>query len=112
MFIDPSRIKAIVQLEKPKTKKELEKILGLINFYRQFIPNLSELTSSLRMLLKNDVTFMWLPEYARALEAIKNKIVTAPLLSNFDAKKDITIQADASQNGLGCCLLQEGKPVG
>lgn len=111
MKIDPNRIKAIVMLENPKNKKDLQKILGMVNFFRQFIPNLSELTSSLRMLLKNDVTFMWLPDHTRALEEIKNKIVSAPVLCNFDAKKEITVQTDASQSGLGCCLLQGGKPV-
>jgi len=32
-------------------------------------------------------------------------------LANFDSNKEITIQADASQHGLGCCLLQNGKPI-
>lgn len=111
MKIDPGRIKAIVMLENPKSKIELQKILGMINFFRQFIPNLFELSSSLRMLLKNDAMFMWLPEHTKALEVIKNKIVTAPVLSNFDSKKEISVQTDASQSGLGYCLLQEGRPV-
>lgn len=32
-------------------------------------------------------------------------------MENFDSSKEITIQADASQHGLGCCLLQNGKPI-
>lgn len=111
MEIDLDRIRSIVMLENPNNKKDLQKILGMINFFRQFIPNLAELSSLLRMLLKNGVSFLWMHQHTKALEEIKNKIITAPILSNFDAKKEITVQTDASQNGLGCCLLQEGRPV-
>lgn len=34
-----------------------------------------------------------------------------PQLIPFDEKKEIEIQCDASQNGLGCCLLQDNKPI-
>lgn len=73
--MDSSRIKAIVNLENSKNKKELQKILGMINFIRQCIPNLSELTASLRKLLKNKVIFILLPVQSKALESIKNKII-------------------------------------
>lgn len=99
MKIDPNFVKAILELDSPINKKELQKILGIINFFRQFIPNLSELATSLRKLLKSNVTFMWLNEHTKALEIVKNKIASAPILSNFDMKKEITIQTDASQSG-------------
>lgn len=95
----------------PVNKKELQMILGYVNFMRQFIPNLSELTTPLRELLKNKVEFHWLQQHTDALNVIKEKIVNAPVLANFDARKEVTIQGDASQNGLGCCLMQEGRPV-
>ena len=42
---------------------------------------------------------------------IKDVITTEPVLAYFDYNKTITIQSDASKYGLGCVLLQDGKPV-
>nr|XP_022902184.1 uncharacterized protein K02A2.6-like [Onthophagus taurus] len=111
MKIDEDRIKSIQNLKIPANKKELQSILGMVNFLRPFIPKLSELTNDLRELLKDKVHIVWLDSHTKPLDKIKSKITEAPVLTNFNFNKDITIQADASQSGLGCCLMQEGRPV-
>lgn len=35
----------------------------------------------------------------------------APVLQFYDVHEEATIQCDASQNGLGATLLQNGKPI-
>lgn len=111
MQIDEDRIKAIKNLEEPKNRKQLQSVLGLVNYFRQFIPNLEETAAPLQELLKNNIVFTWFPNHQKAFDAIKTKIITAPVLSNFDSNKELTLQCDASQNSVGCCLLQESKPV-
>ena len=51
------------------------------------------------------------PEHQRAFEGIKSVISSLPVLVYFDAKSKHTTQCDASKQGLGTVLLQEGKPV-
>ena len=109
---DPEQVKAILSLQNPSNKKELQKILGMINYLRNFIPNMAETTAPLRELLKTSVQFDWLPIHTQALNELKNKVSKAPVLANFDSKKQIILQCDSSKNGLGCCLLQDGHPVG
>ena len=72
---------------------------------------MSTITVPVRDLLKSDVIFQWGPEQAKALERIKKILSTAPVLTYFDPSVRSMIQADASQYGLGACLLQRGKPV-
>ncbi|KAJ3655671.1 hypothetical protein Zmor_014792 [Zophobas morio] len=108
---DPDRIKSIIQLKEPKNKKDLQKVLGMFNYFRNFLPNLSEITDPLRNLLKNNVIFSWTELHQNIYDQIKNMLTVAPVLTNFDDKKEITIHTDASKSGLGCCLLQEGRPV-
>ena len=52
-----------------------------------------------------------LSEQQTAFEAIKQVIMTLPVLTRFDKTKKHTIQCDASKKGLGAVLLQESKPV-
>ena len=47
----------------------------------------------------------------RCLELIKNAITTSPVLKYFDPHHAVELQCDASQKGLGACLLQGGQPV-
>lgn len=56
---DEERINAIKELLPPSNKKDLQKILGVNNVLRSFIPNLSEIISPFRELLKTDILFEW-----------------------------------------------------
>lgn len=111
MKIDPERVRAIGAIKNPKSKAEVQKILETINYVRQYIPNLSKLTAPLRELLKDSVEFQWFECHSKALQEIKTAMKNAPVLANFNANKEVFIQSDASKSGLGCCLLQDERPV-
>jgi len=108
---DCERIRAINELEIPKNKTELQRILGTVNYLRPFIPNLAEHCSFFQELLKKDLIFQWTPEHSRRFDKLKETIMKAALLSPFDSDSPITIQADSSNCSLGCSLFQNGKPV-
>lgn len=111
MKIDPDRVKAIVNMKSPTNKKELQIFLGMINYLRNFINKLADLTAPLNSLLKKEVSWLWTDLHEKAFEIIKKHICTAPILQNFNSTLPVTIQCDASKDGLGCCLMQNGKPV-
>lgn len=56
---DPGRIVAICDMEHPRDRKELETVLGMINYLAKFSPNLSEITHPMRQLLHNTSEFIW-----------------------------------------------------
>ena len=53
----------------------------------------------------------WDQEHQGAFDGIKTVISSLPVLAYFDAKAEHTIQCDASKQGLGAVLLQEGQPM-
>src|ERR1700744_3302134 len=110
-MIDEDRVQALTDLRSPQTRKEFQSILGMINFIRDYIPRVSEISAPLPELLNKNVIFKWLPVHSKVLTRIKDLISTAPVLGIFDESKEITVQADASKNGLGACLMQEGRPI-
>jgi hypothetical protein len=111
MRIDPDRVIAINNIKSPSNKKELQIFLGMVNYLRKFIPNLAKIASPLQLLLKKNVGWLWTTVHENSFNNIKMVITKAPVLQNFNVKEPVVIQCDASKDGLGCCLLQNGKPV-
>lgn len=98
-------------MKRPTNKKDLQTFLGVINFMRPFINNLSELAMPMHELLKKNIAFIWTENQEQAMKKIKEGILTANILVPFDESKEIIVQCDASQNGLGCCILQNNMPI-
>ncbi|CAB4032778.1 Hypothetical predicted protein [Paramuricea clavata] len=68
---DPEKIKAIVEMPLPRSKQDLQRLLGMVNYLSQYIPNMSEITAPQRTLLKKDIQWSWHNQYQKALERIK-----------------------------------------
>jgi len=108
---DKERIKSILDLKKPNNKKELQIILGIINYIREFIPNLAEISGPLREMLKKDVCWSWNWTHDKSFNDIKELIAQVTVLHMYDPKLQLEIQCDASQDAIGCCLMQNKKPL-
>ncbi len=102
---------AIAACPRPKTKKEVRQFLGLAGYYRRFIPDYSELTSSLTDLTKKEVpdTVPWTEQCQQAFTQVKAALCGGPLLHSPDFSLPFLLQTDASDRGLGAVLTQEIK---
>lgn len=108
---DPKQVKAILQLKEPKNKNELQKLIGMFNYVRDYIPKMANIIGPLRELLKKSVVWEWSFRHSKALNELKEKITNPPDLTHFDPAKEVVIQCDASKDGVDCCLLQDKKPI-
>ena len=109
--LGPGKIEAIVNMPAPVDAVGVRRLLGMIQYLEPFRPNLSQLTSPLRKLTHTYVEWSWGEEQEKAFERIKQVAASAPLLKYYIVDDDVTLQCDASQNGLGAALLQHGQPV-
>ncbi|CAI6350058.1 unnamed protein product [Macrosiphum euphorbiae] len=108
---DSERIRVIRELNEPSNKKELQSFLGMVNYLRGFIPNLSEIVTPFRLLLKKNVLWEWSINQSTAFVKIKNILCEIPSLNNFSLNETFEIQTDASEKAIGCCIFQNKKPV-
>ena len=83
----------------------------MVNYLGKFVKDLSTITAPMRQLLRSDVEFVWNHEQEEAFKDLKVALTKTPTLVFYDPEKDLTIQCDASKDGLGAGLLQEGCPV-
>lgn len=96
----------------PTSKQDVKRLLGMVNYLQKFAPNLSAATAPIRELLKEQNQFLWDNDIqGRSFEQVKQIISEAPVLKYFDPKADTELQCDASDKGLGACLMQEEPPV-
>lgn len=77
-----SKVQAIKQVPTPTNKREVQRFLGLVGYYRSFIPNFSEiatpLTDCIRKVKKG--VWTWNPKCQATYECLKEKLCEAPVL--------------------------------
>eukprot|EP00253_Pinus_taeda_P022643 PITA_22643 len=106
LMVDPANIAVIVNLEAPRSVKQLHATLGHAGYYRKFIKVCAQITAPMEKKLKKDTTFCWDEECQRSLDVLKEKMVTAPILVYPNWKKEFHVQVDASCIALGAVLTQ------
>ena len=107
---DPEKIRAIQDMPAPEDKAALQRFTGLLQYLSKFIPNLSDISAPLRK-LDGNVEWHWGTEQQQSFDKLKALVSQAPVLKYYDVNKPVTLSVDASSEGLGAVLLQEGQPV-
>ena len=105
--VDPEKTKAVSEFPRPKTQKQVRSFLGMANFYRRFIKDYSLVAAPLNVLLRKDKKFHWTQECQQAFEALKSKLISAPVLSYPDPVKRFILTCDASDTAVGYVLGQK-----
>ena len=108
---DPEKVKAIIEMPKPKDIAAVRRFIGFVNNLSRFMPRLSEVCELLPRLTMKDVEWHWTEHQEQALNKLKQLVTVAPVLEYFDPKEELTLQRDASDMGLGAVLTQNGQPI-
>ena len=103
----PEKLKSIRNMPKPKTPKEVKQFLGLIGYYRKFVPRFSDIARSLTNLTRHDTEFMWTEKCDKAFKHLKELLMQHPILRYPDLGHGYTLFTDASGIGWARVLTQE-----
>ena len=102
-----AKVAAIAALKPPKNVSELRTQLGFINYYRCYIPKMSQLAADLNMLLKKGQPWVWGPAQQCAHDSIKAVFNReGVVLRRIDYEKPLILHTDFSNRGLGAVLGQ------
>ena len=108
--VDDSKIAAMVAWPRPTNILELRGFLGLTRYYRKFVQNYGNIAQPLTNMLKKN-QFGWHEAVEDVFLALKQAMTTTPILAMPNFNKAFTIETDASGDGIGAVLVQQGKPV-
>ena len=130
---NPEKVEKVQTWPVPKNIKEVQSFLGLGSYYRWFIDKFAEKAWCLHELVgptsnkrrkarakkekDNSTTvtpsetriFEWTMKHQEAFDALKEALSTAPVLGYPDFSREFILEIDASLNGLGTVLSQQGK---
>ena len=109
--VDPAKVQSIMEWKQPKTVTEVRSFLGLAGYYRKFVQDFSKIALPLTQLTRKNEKFDWNEEREKSFQELKKRLVSAPLLVLPNNKDPYTIFSDASKNGLGCVLMQNGRVI-
>ena len=86
---------------------ELKSYLGLLAYYGNFLPNLSQALSPLYRLLKKSTSWKWSEAEELAFSKSKELLSSSSLLVHFDPKRPLVLACDASSHGIGVVLAHQ-----
>ena len=108
---DPEKIKAVQDMKRPQSQRELMTFLRFIQYLKKFMPNMADISVPLRKLTEKDVEWKWTETKMNSFNKLKKLATEAPVLRFYDPTLPLTLSVDSSSTGLGWVIMQEGQPI-
>jgi hypothetical protein len=105
----PKKVEAIQKLMPPKTKRQLRRFLGMVNYYRNMWKQRSRILAPLTALSSKTKAWKWTDECQESFKEIKRVILTETMLTFPDFSKEFHVYTDASEFQLGAVIMQDNK---
>ena len=106
---EQTKVEAVREFSRPKTKKDVRAFLGLVGYYRRFLPDFSSRTACLSDLTRAVApnAIQWREEHQLAFDSLKEELTRPPVLLSPNFEKPFRLQTDASERGIGAVLSQD-----
>jgi hypothetical protein len=104
--IDPKRFEKIRNLKPARNVKDVKSLIGFAQYWKKFCRGFSHTIEPFRRLLQKDVKFEWGPDQDKALQKLKDALLSDVVLIFPDLNEKFWVKVDASKSALGHSLLQ------
>lgn len=106
------RIQTLLNFPPPATVQGMRRFLGMLNYYRRFVPRAAQFQAPLIDALvstnsKGAKPFPWSPDLLKKFEACKMSLSNATLLQHPVGNAKLGLFTDASSVHIGSCLHQQ-----
>jgi hypothetical protein len=81
IVVDPGKVRDVLDWKSPKSVHQVRSLLGLVGYYRRFIPNFSNVSKPITELLDKGTKYVWSKEYDEAFQTLKKLLTTSPVLA-------------------------------
>ena len=105
--MEKEKVKGVLEWPTPKCVKDVQKFLGLANYYHQFIENFASIARPLHDMVKKDKKWDWTEKQEKAFKELKKRFTKEPVLAAPDIDKKMRMEVDASDYATGGVLSME-----
>ncbi|GBG75204.1 hypothetical protein CBR_g19717 [Chara braunii] len=105
---DPRKVEAVREAPALVTLTQVRAFLGLASYYRHFIQSFACLAKPLMNLLKKEEQLIWTPECEAAFRALKEALISAPVLARPDPTRQFALHTDRQSQAISAVLTQQG----
>ena len=99
-------VTAVQDYPVPSDVKSLRSFLGLVSYYRRFVPNFAIVANPLFALTRKDAPYEWSEACQNAFQHLKDTLASSSVLAFPDFSKELFLETDTSKEGLGAVLSQ------
>ena len=103
----PEMLESICKMPAPRTAKEVKQFLGLIGYYRKFVPRFVDISRILTKLTHHNISFEWTDQCAKAFNHLRKLLMEYPILRYPNPTEGYILYTDASRIGWSGVLTQE-----
>ena len=104
---DQRKVQAVMDFPRPVDGAGVRWFLGLVGYYRRFIPHFSSVAAPLFKIQSSGAHFDWTDDCQQPFEVLKHKLTAAPVMAFPRFEEDFVLTMDASEVGLGSVLSQK-----
>ena len=97
---------AIRDMSPPRTRTQVRRFIGAVNYLSMYLPKLQELLIPLHELTKKSKAFIWSSEHQNAFDMIKGMLISPPVLHAPRSHGRFVLYSDTSRYGAGSHLMQ------
>ena len=102
--IEKEKVQRVVEWPVPKSVKDVQKFLGLANYYRQFVKDFAKIAKLLHEMTRKENKWSWGEKQQKTFEELKERFTTEPVLVTLDLDKEMRVEVDVSDFATGGVL--------
>ena len=107
--MEKEKVKRVLDWLTPQCVKDVQKFLGLANYYRQFIQGFALIARPLHNMVKKDQKWKWTEKQEEVFRELKGRFTREPVLAAPDLDKKMRMEVNASDYAIEEALLMEGE---
>ena len=103
------KVEGVLNWPAPRNVKEVQKFLGLANYYRRFIKDFAKIAAPLHVLVRKEQKWKWEKEQEKVFGKLKEVFTTEPVLAIPDIDREMRVEEDTLDYAMGGVLSLKGE---
>ena len=102
--IEKEKVQGVIEWPVPRSIKDVQKFLGLANYYRRFVKDFAKIAKPLHKMMRKENKWSWGERQQKAFEELKERFMTEPVLVTPDLDKEMRVEVNVSDFAMGGVL--------